>query len=406
MAGRPAKAAALAVAIPVQDGKTGVPRGLEKAKALEAKQVTASAHIKEEPRTPSRRKVGTGETGSSSVYTPPDEGGARVYLDAQNWPHGLQSILLKSCEKYPIRYFIIDDSGSMNTNDGHRVVGDRLDARKQKMVKCTRWSELAACLHFHSELSHAAKAPTEFRFLNMAEPILVGNPSDQEGHGLDMFKRLIDEEGPGGQTPLCEQIRQVVSKISLIEEDLRSSGRKACVIVATDGEPTDGDLVEAMRPLQQLPCWLVIRVCTDEEEIIKYWNNIDGELEIEMDVLDDLAGEAEEIRAVNPWLYYSESLHRLREFGSAMKELDLIDESLLSSEQMASVCSALLCGPSDQRLPLPEIDFAEFASQAKRLMSQRPLVFDPILKSPAPVLNMGQLSAKYDQNPSKSCVIV
>lgn len=53
----------------------------------------------------------------------------------------------------------------------------------------------------YSELSHAAKAPTEFRFLNMAEPVLVGVPSDPEGHGLDMFKRLIDEEGPGGQTP-------------------------------------------------------------------------------------------------------------------------------------------------------------------------------------------------------------
>lgn len=100
----------------------------------------------------------------------------------------------------------------MNVNDGHRIIGE---PSRQKIIKCTRWSELTGCLRFHAELSQAAKAPTEFRFLNMAEPIVVGVPGDVEGQGLDMFLRLLDEEQPGGATPLCTQILEVIASIKV-----------------------------------------------------------------------------------------------------------------------------------------------------------------------------------------------
>jgi len=46
-----------------------------------------------------------------------------------------------------------------------------------------------------------------------------------------------------------------------------------------------------MRPLKDLPVWVVVRLCTNDEKIVDYWNRVDEELELSMDVLDDLGGE-------------------------------------------------------------------------------------------------------------------
>jgi hypothetical protein len=53
---------------------------------------------------------------------------------------------------------------------------------------------------------------------------------------------------------------------------------------------------------------VVIRLCTDENNVIDYWNNIDAELEINMDVLDDFESEAKECHVVSTYctiVYFS-----------------------------------------------------------------------------------------------------
>lgn len=180
-------------------------------------------------------------------------------------------------------------------------------------------------------MAHHAQAPTEFRLLNGLPPLVIGQPGDEAS-----LTRLAErfDMSPGGGTPLCHHIRQIVQEIRNAEATLRANGQRACIVICTDGESSDGSIAEAMKPLERLPCWVVVRLCTDDDSIVDYWNNIDSQLEVEMDVLDDFVSEAKEIMSVNSWLVYGEPLHRLREWGIRFKELDLLDEAKLSPDQM------------------------------------------------------------------------
>ena len=126
-----------------------------------------------------------------------------------------------------------------------------------------------------------------------------------------------------------------------MEGQLRANGHKAAVIICTDGESSDGDVAAALKPLHNLPVWVVIRLCTDEENIVNYWNSIDNVLELELDILDDLVSEAEEVNKVNNWFTYGEPLHLLRQFGVSIKELDMLDEKALTIDQIRDVCAIM-----------------------------------------------------------------
>lgn len=56
----------------------------------------------------------------------------------------------------------------------------------------------------------------------------------------------------GGSTPLCRHITEVIAQIKAIEDTLRANAQKAVVIIITDGEASDGDVMQALRPLQVL----------------------------------------------------------------------------------------------------------------------------------------------------------
>ncbi len=116
------------------------------------------------------------------------------------------------------------------------------------MVRCTRWSELSESLLFQAELSEALKVPSEFRLLNGADPVIVGLGDDANGECLEFLKEAL-AESPAGPTPLCAQIQSVVAAVGSIADELRANGQKAAVIIATDGESSDGNVADALRPL-------------------------------------------------------------------------------------------------------------------------------------------------------------
>ena len=62
-------------------------------------------------------------------------------------------------------------------------------------------------------------------------------------------------------------------------------------MICTDGESSDGDLATAMKPLEQLPVSVIVRLCTNDDKVVSYWNNIDASLELDMEVIDDIFSE-------------------------------------------------------------------------------------------------------------------
>jgi hypothetical protein len=320
-----------------------------------------------------------------------NEVGAKAFLDSQGWPKGLQNSFLKSTRKIPIRFFICDNSGSMIANDGHKQVGG-------KLVTCSRWSELSESLKFHVELSTHSNCPSEFRLLNNAPPILVHK---DDGHS--QMTALLDES-PSGATPLCRHVREVIQQIKSIEHKLRETNQRACIVILTDGDSSDGNLIYEMKPLEKLPVWVVVRLCTDEKNIVDFWNNIDQNLELDMDVLDDISGEAEEVYGVNPGFTYGQPLHHLREFGCTIKEFDLLDESALTDESMRGLCHCILGGNlSEYRDSLG--DFSSFRSLIEKKLQSEGKVWDPITKKMQPWIKLSELARNKNYNNTSGCSI-
>jgi hypothetical protein len=137
---------------------------------------------------------------------------------------------------------------------------------------------------------------------------------------------------------------------------------------------------------------------------VDYWNNIDGELELDMDVLDDHEGEAKEVYSANNWLTYGEALHRLREFGVTMKEMDLIDEARLSAVQMKRMVEVLL-GFNKGELVDPQLDWTAFKKQIIERTKQEPPTWDPVTKRNASWILANKLHARNFVQGQAGCSI-
>ena len=98
----------------------------------------------------------------------------------------------------------------------------------------------------------------------------------------------------------------------------------------------------------------------DDDRVVEYWNSIDEDLELDMDVLDDLEGEAAEVNEAQPWLTYGAPLHRLREWGTCNKMFDLLDERPLAQHELPGFASLILGEAACDGLPHPSLDWAGF----------------------------------------------
>lgn len=75
-------------------------------------------------------------------------------------------------------------------------------------------------------------------------------------------------------------------------DEMKERGLKAVLILATDGLPTSRqgissqesseEFIRALQQLQALPIWLVVRLFTDDEEVVEFYNELDTQLEMNL----------------------------------------------------------------------------------------------------------------------------
>jgi len=145
-----------------------------------------------------------------------------------------------------------------------------------------------------------------------------------------------------------------------------------------------------------LPIHQVVRLCTNESSVVNFYTSLDEEMEVELEVIDDMQGEAKEIQSVgNRWLVYSPLIHRLREGGTFLKVLDLLDERRLEPMEVCLVCQLLL-RPSADDPPLPT-EPEEFCQAARELLPRLPRVFCPLRLAMLPPVDINELECSVLQ---------
>lgn len=338
----------------------------------------------------------------------------KMLLD-QGYTNGLLHALLKNLRNFQKRIWVVDNSGSMSTHDGHRIVETSRTKKKKecRIVSSTRWTEMQQTVDYHANLAAVLNAPTVFRMLNDPgrgcgpQQFAIGERGSRFiNEDLAIARSTMINSAPVGATPLTQHVREIREMVKGIEPALRAQGCKMAILLATDGIPSldDGtsdehtreEFIDAMKSLNGLPVWIVVRLCTDDVNVVEYWSKLDRDLELCLEVLDDYCSEANEIREHNPWLNYGLPLHRMREMGFYHRVFDLLDERPLSKDELVDFCRLLFGMECMNGIPDPQENWRGFCSCiSKFLAKEDKMVWNPTTKKAEPWINMKRLQKKY-----------
>jgi hypothetical protein len=206
---------------------------------------------------------------------------ARQGLAKQGFTAGLIEALENNCKRaFTNSIWIVDNSGSMQTQDGKRIVltttstghhhhdnhhhksafGGSSDGT-YKFVPCTRWAEMQQTVDYHAQLAALLEFPTTFRLLNdpgrMVGPAVFTVTSSYD---LAIAQSTMEQCQPAGVTPLSHHIREIAATVQSMADSLRQNGQRVTVTLATDGTPTD-ERGQSDEMCQQVRCMIDSRHC-------------------------------------------------------------------------------------------------------------------------------------------------
>jgi len=186
---------------------------------------------------------------------------------------------------------------------------------------------------------------------------------------------------------------------------LRRDGTKVVLVLATDGLPTNergisnssvrNEFVNSLRALEGLPVWIVVRLCTDEDDVVEFWNSLDEQLELSLEVLDDFQSEGGEVYEHNKWLNYGLPLHRMREMGFHHRLFDMLDERPLIKDELRDFFRLLFGDGNMDGVPEPEVDWKGFYQAISRLVQKEGKTWNPVSKKMEPWVDLKRLKKEY-----------
>jgi len=204
----------------------------------------------------------------------------------------------------------------MKVPDSHVGRAGREPGSIQRVDDVTRWEELKECVSFHADMASRCWIPTRYWLVNdpAKSPsggakardvgqqfhLCTGSKKDVPAE-MERIKYIMGNVAPDQmQCPLASCIRSLSRSLVKGAPGLASRGRHVTLVICTQGRPIDNDgeaggellreFHDELSSLAKLPVKIIIRLCTDNEEVRDVFNTLDSKFD-QIDVLDDFWGE-------------------------------------------------------------------------------------------------------------------
>uniref|UniRef100_A0A6C0J019 RING-type domain-containing protein n=1 Tax=viral metagenome TaxID=1070528 RepID=A0A6C0J019_9ZZZZ len=218
-------------------------------------------------------------------------------------------------------------------------------------------------------------------------------------------KTILDTKNIRGNTPLDIITDYFIKSLREFINDDMYNQIPICYNILTDGNPNSRYSFE--NKLKELcknyNVFLVINLCTDNDDIIDYYNNLDKTLGNElsgMDVIDDLETEQLEIiNSKNTFFTYSHDIHVCRMAGCYSVVADLLDEEPLKMFYVLKLCKELIHCPKDLPHWENRVDYI------KSLKKHNTKVYNFYEQKFTPLINTNYINNMIFQYQMKECII-
>lgn len=221
--------------------------------------------------------------------------------------HGIPNKLLEKArqENKDITHRIVIVDNSESTNDPRGLYFDADGSPHQGMV----WQEICQTAQEVMELSTAWKTKTRCFLLNGINRTIT--------HPSHLYCVV-----PRGTTPLITCVEECLHPlVETFDQD------RIMLMIITDGIPSDGSCAELISRLETIltpRVTLVIRLCTDDKEILDYYDTVARTLSPGLvNIVANLRYEAHKANKINPHTVYTRGLHLIQTMGINLGPLDI-----------------------------------------------------------------------------------